>query len=204
MGTQINFLGIDFQSRKRDNDWDKFYSVYKFDYVLYHNICIDINNKFRFFNFLIFNLPSFYIYLYIIYFNFIKNFKYYETYKVRKYCYILDEDGKKQLLSDEKHIYRIKTLQKIYLLLFEHCGFSPFANESVIKRLKCTPVENWTLWETATMVRIEELDKKGYTVHFDEEFGNQLEIKGTEMKSIKERLKAHISLLRRLKRGERL
>ena len=106
--------------------------------------------------------------------------------------------------SDEKHIYRIRTLQKIYSLLFTYCGFSPFANESVIKRLKCAPVEDWTLWETATMVRIEELDKKGYTVHFDEEFGNQLEIKGTEMKSIKERLKAHISLLRRLKRGERL
>lgn len=106
--------------------------------------------------------------------------------------------------SDEKHIYRIRTLQKIYSLLFNYCGFSPFANESVIKRLKHTPTEDWTLWETATMVRIEELDKKGYTVHFDEEFGNQLEIKGTEMKSIKERLKAHISLLRRLKRGERL
>ena len=73
-----------------------------------------------------------------------------------------------------------------------------------IKRLKHTPTQDWTLWETATMVRIEELDKKGYTVHFDEEFGNQLEIKGTEMKSIKKRLKAHISLLRRLKRGERL
>ena len=41
-------------------------------------------------------------------------------------------------------------------------------------------------------------------MHFDEEFGNQLEIKGTEMKSIKERLKAHISLLRRLRKGERL
>lgn len=106
--------------------------------------------------------------------------------------------------SDEEHIYRIKTLQKIYSLLFTYCGFSPFANESVIKRLKHTPTQDWTLWETATMVRIEELDKKGYTVHFDEEFGNQLEIKGTEMKSIKERLKAHISLLRRLKRGERL
>lgn len=135
-----------------------------------------------------------------------KRVHYKNTTYTKKYSLITfnEDTGEYVKDSDEKHIYRLKTLHNIYSLLFTYVGFSPFVSESVINRLKHTRVEDLTDWELDTINRIEELNNKGFTIHFDGEFGNQLEIKGTEMQSIKERLKAHIALLRRLRKGERL
>lgn len=113
--------------------------------------------------------------------------------------------------SDEKHIYRYKTLYKIYAKLYEYAELNPFlAKKEIIKRLETQT--NLSDDEATIMCRIKELYTLGYAIYLDEYIDdkgklvidNQLEIKGTEMLSIKERLKAHISLLRRLKRGERL
>ncbi len=183
--------------------WKKFYSVYQFDFILYHKICADVVEKAPFNPFSL-NCSLKIFTLYLVYYALCSNLTRYDEPKIRKLCFVLDDDFKKVPRGDEKHIYRIRSLQQIHTKLFDYAHLSPFATESLVKRLSKTPREFWTLEDTGIICRIKDLNEKGYTVHFDEEFGNQLEIKGTEMMSLKDRLKAHISLLRRLKRGESL
>lgn len=183
--------------------WKKFYSVYQFDFILYHKICADVVDKAPF-NSLALKLPFKLFILYLIYFVLCSKFTRYDEPKFRKLCFVLDDDLKKVPRGDGKHIYRVRSLQQIHTKLFDYAHFSPFATESLVKRLNKTPREFWALEDTGIICRIKDLNEKGYTVHFDEEFGNQLEIKGTEMLSLKDRLNAHISLLKRLKRGESL
>lgn len=200
------FVGLTLAKGKRERYapiWKKFYSVYQFDFTLYHQICDDVVNKPPFNSLAIYLTPTLFTF-YLIYFTVISTLTKFEEQRIRKLCFVLDENNKKKHKGDEKHIYRIRSLQRIYTHLYEQAHISPFATETVVNRLKASAQQDLTLGEAAIMCRIEDLDKKGYNVHFDSEFGNQLEIKGTEMLSIKERIRAHISLLRRLKRGERL
>lgn len=78
-----------------------------------------------------------------------------------------------QYNGDEKHIFRIRILQRIYSLIYGYCGINPFIRREKIYK------ENLTVW-------IEDM---------------QAEITNTEMLSIKDRIKIHIKLLRLLKQG---
>lgn len=85
-------------------------------------------------------------------------------------CYILDEDGNKKRDCDEKHIFRYGTLEKIHEAIY---------NEIMFKRME------------GHIYVGEEI------VINDEEC--QAEIKDSWQLSIKDRIKVHIKLLRRLR-----
>ena len=69
--------------------WDKFYTVYMFDDIKYHKLCKEQPTTDR------------------------------ESLKLQ--CYIKDEYGKRIHLGDKKHIYRLRSLQRIQEELAEYC-----------------------------------------------------------------------------------
>lgn len=87
-------------------------------------------------------------------------------------CYILDENGKRKRDCDEVHIFRISALQKIREQIF---------NEIMFKRMSGKLLKGDFI-----------------TICYEEQ---QAEIKDSWSMSIKDRVKAHIKLLRKL-RGE--
>lgn len=168
-------------------DWDKFYTVYMFDQTKYHRYMEAVANVD-------------YSKLSVEEIDLLKNYTVFQREEIKELCYVRDEDNKKIPLGDEQHIFRLRVLHKIYHKLYEYAHLNPLlAKEEIINRLKYQ--QDLTLDESAILCRLRDIDNKGYTVHFDD---YTLEIKGTEMLSIAERLKAHIELLRRLKNGEKL
>lgn len=91
--------------------------------------------------------------------------------KSYKFCHINPLTNELQYDGDERHIFRVKNLQLIYSLIYDYTGVNPFE-------------------------RADKIEMDGLTVYLED---MQAEIKGTEMLSIKERLKVHIKLLRLLK-----
>lgn len=75
--------------------------------------------------------------------------------------------------SDEKHIFRIKDLQKIHLLIYGYCGID--------------------LFEQA-----EKIEKDGITCWIEDK---QAEIQGTWNLPLKDRVLIHLNLLRLLRQG---
>ena len=92
---------------------------------------------------------------------------------ILKLCYIKDEDGGFIYDSDEKHIYRYATLQRLYLILYNYTAINPFEKAEYVKihRLNC--------WVTE----------------------RQAEIDGTCYLPLGERVRIHIRLLRLLRAG---
>ena len=78
-----------------------------------------------------------------------------------------------QYYGDEKHILRIKTLHKLYSIIYGYCDVELFA-------------------------RFEKLEKNGLTIWGDDK---QAEISNTWNLSLKDRSKLHIRLLRYLRKG---
>lgn len=171
--------------------WKKFYSVYAYDFTKYHFICDAVQSK----NYLrLFNLyPD-------LDKKIILSFSRFDEYKIRKLCYILDDDKNKKHNGDEKHIFRLKTLHKLYEKLYFYANLPAYATEDYINRIKSE--KDISLSDAAIIFRIEELETKGYRIYFDKDYGNQLEIINTELLSIKERLITHIQLLRKIKTKE--
>lgn len=171
-------------------DWDKFYTVNMFDNTKYHSYMEAVANR----DFAKLSDSEK---------ELLQGFTAFQREEIKELCYVRDDDGNKKPLGDEHHIFRLKTLHKIYSKLYEYAHLNPLlANEKTINRLKYQ--QDLTLCESAIICRLKDLNNKGFKVNFDDDFGNTLEIEGTEMQSIKERLKAHLDLLRRLKRGEKL
>lgn len=178
-------------------DWDKFYTVYMFDKTKYHRYMEAVVNKDE-------------SKLSAEERELLKNYTVFQREEIKELCYVRDENRNKKLLGDERHIYRIKDLYDICLKLYEYAHLNPLlAKEEVVNRLKYQ--SDLTLAERAFLCRLQELKQKGYSIYFDYYYkkgklvlDNMLEIKGTELLPITERVKAHIDLLRRLKKGERL
>ncbi len=101
-------------------------------------------------------------------------------YRVIEHCYCY-KNNRKIFKGDEKHIFRIRTLQKI--------------NELISKE-----ITNYQL----TLNLEFKLIKDGVCIYFDSENENQAEIIGTERLPLSKRLKIHIELLRQLKQGTTL
>ena len=95
---------------------------------------------------------------------------------ILKLCYIKDEGGRLIYDSDEKHIYRYATLQRLYNILYNYTAISPFEKAEYVKihRLNC--------WVTE----------------------QQAEIDGTCYLPLGERVRIYIRLLRLLKAGIKL
>lgn len=90
--------------------------------------------------------------------------------EVLNQCYILDEYGNKKRDCDEAHIFRHINLQKIHELIYQQIMFK----------------------------RMEGKLYKGETIVLNDE-EQQAEIKDSWQLSIKDRIKVHIKLLRRLR-----
>lgn len=93
--------------------------------------------------------------------------------KSYSFCHINPFTDELQYNGDERHIFRIKNLQHIYSKLYGFTGINP-------------------------LERAEKIEMHGLTVWLED---MQAELEGTEMLSIKDRLKIHIKLLRLLKQG---
>lgn len=81
-----------------------------------------------------------------------------------------------QYLGDEKHIFRIKVLHQLYSIIYGYTETDIFCQDEKIQ------LAGLTIWPLET----------------------QAEITGSEMWSIKKRVKAHIKLLRLLRQGNTL
>jgi hypothetical protein len=88
-------------------------------------------------------------------------------------CYTKDDKGLKERDSDEVHIYRMATLEKIHEHIYNHIKISPFSDE-------------------------ERLYIDGLVAYPDE---MQAEIMGTSNLRLRDRIKLHIRLLRLLRKG---
>lgn len=89
------------------------------------------------------------------------------------FCHVNPFTEELQYDGDERHIFRIKALHRIYSLIYGYCGINPFE-------------------------RNKKIELNGLTVWFED---MQAEITGSEMWSIKKRVKAHIKLLKLLRLG---
>ena len=97
------------------------------------------------------------------------------TYKKKYRLSWQDEETKEWFYdSDEKHIFRIRDLQKIHSLIYGYCGIN--------------------LFEQA-----ESVEKFGLVCWVEDK---QAEIKDTWRLSIKDRVKIHLKLLRLLRQGK--
>ena len=96
-----------------------------------------------------------------------------ERKEIREKFYVRDIYGDKMPKSDEKHIFFIKVLHNIYNEIYSMLALG--------------------------MAMYEDITELDGLLFYQEEL--QAEIDGFQMKSIRIRLKAHIELLRRLRRG---
>lgn len=90
-------------------------------------------------------------------------------YQVLENCYIFDECGKLQYLGDEKHIYRLPTLIKIHRLIYNYCEKDACHKGTIIKH--------------------------GFILHHEYQ---EAELENTWQLPIKQRLKLHIQILRKI------
>ena len=140
------------KEKSEQPQYDKFYSLYAFDEVSYHRLLKDYINHFK--------LESVY------------KIPYEERKKMREVCYIRDFYGEKMPKGDEKHIFRIATLNKLYHKLYVMYLFS--------------------------FEILHEVDNIGGILFYHED--QTAEIDGFQNKSIKERVQAIIMLMRELKK----
>ena len=96
-----------------------------------------------------------------------------ERKQIREKHYVRDFYGEKMSKNDEQHIFLIKALHNIYNAIYSYCALGQLMNEDI------TDIYGLLFYQ-------EEL---------------QAEVDGFQMKSIKVRLKAHIEMLRRLRKG---
>lgn len=92
--------------------------------------------------------------------------------EILELCYLRAPDGSKLRDSDEANIFRYKTLENVYNLIYNQLGVNPFIKKSY--------------------------EQDGLGVHPDEQ---QAEIVGTWKLPIKQRVIIHIRLLRLLRKG---
>jgi hypothetical protein len=143
------------KEKSEQPQYDKFYSLYAFDEVSYHRLLKDYINHFK--------LESVY------------KIPYEERKKMREDCYIKDIYGDKMPKGDEKHIFRIATLNKLNHKLYVMYLFS---------------------FEV-----LHEVDNIGGILFYHED--QTAEIDGFQNKSIKERIQSIIMLMRELKKCNR-
>lgn len=111
--------------------------------------------------------------------------------EILELCYIRDEKGNPLKDSDERHIYRIKTLAKIYRAIYNQIGANPFNNDYVQDGLRVV----------REIYTDEEYEYRG-KIYKGQNFTNvSASIDGTDNLPIKIRIILHIELLRLLRKG---
>ena len=161
-------------------DWVNFYTIYAFNEIKYHDICNAFSNHNWF---KLYKYPELPI-------ERLTNCTLYDINLFIELSYVLD-NGQKQHLGDEKHIFRYKTLNKIKELIANYIDY-----HSQQQELK---TEYYTLF-------IEEYIDDYYTYKGTQYKGQnfkiiEVEINNTWQLSIKQRLLIHIEALRLLRKG---
>lgn len=111
--------------------------------------------------------------------------------EILELCYIRDERGNPLKDSDERHIYRIKTLAKIYRAIYNQIGVNPFNNDYVQDGLRIV----------REIYTDEEYEYRG-KIYKGQKFVNEsASICGTDGWTIKKRIIIHLRLLRLLRKG---
>lgn len=142
------------KSSSEEPQYDKFYTLYAFDEIGYHRELKHVITKRKLKG--VYCLPLA------------------ERKRIRNKHYSLNVNGERMPKSDEKHIFRIRILHKIYNATYSHFLFKFALHEDV------TNIDGLLFYQ-------EEL---------------QAEIDGMQMKSIETRIYAHLKLLRLLKQGK--
>ena len=151
----------------------KVYSVYAYDHTKYRKIYLKLGELAT-----KFNNPSIFYRV--------------NPYRIMEHCYYYDEQGKRKHLKDIRHVYRLKALHKIYE---EIAGYTK--ENQKIDGLKVDINE----YEATTYEH--KKVRGGFKTYKGECFSfSSAELAGMELKPIKDRLKAHIALLRLLRKGE--
>ena len=161
--------------------WVKFYSVYAFNESKFHDIC-DAFEKHKWLK--LYKYPELRIHE-------LTNCTSKDKVLFLNLSYALDEEGQKQHLGDEKHIYRYKTLNKIKELIANYIDYH-YTEE-------LPQSEYFTLY-------IEKYTDDYYTYRGTQYKGEnfviaEVEINNTWQLSIKQRLLIHIKALRLLRQG---
>ena len=160
--------------------WDKFYSVYAFNEIKYHDLC-DAFEKHKWLK--LYKYPELDIAQ-------LTNCTRHNKKLFKELSYVLD-NGQKQHLGDEKHIYRYKTLNKVKELIANYIDYH-------FKESK-HQTEYYTLY-------IEDYTDDYYTYRGTQYKGQrfritEVEINNTWQLSIKQRLLIHLEALRLLRKG---
>lgn len=149
---QPPLFGNDVKNVVQMEQYDKFYTVYMFDNIKYHKLLKQFFKEHNRFG--VYDLSE------------------KERKDLKKQCYVLDDEGLRIPLGDERHIFRIAVLQKLHEKIY-----MLFSN-------------NFYGFETEP----ENID--GLIFYPDE---LQAELEGTWNLSIKERVLIHIALLKLLR-----
>ena len=111
--------------------------------------------------------------------------------EILELCYIRDEKGNPLKDSDERHIYRIKTLAKIYQAIYNQIGANPFNNDYIKDGLRIV----------REIYTDEEYEYRG-KIYKGQKFVNETaSIVNSDSWSIKKRIIIHTRLLRLLRKG---
>jgi len=161
------------KKRERPQRWKNFYSVYAYNFTAYHDFCKDLLRGVTICPLLISPAGEKLLLCLLVYRLILEHARQVGEPEYRKWFFVLDKAGNTQPDSDEKHIFRTATLQKLYEKIYDFCNVNPF-------------------------VKFENIKRDGLTIWYED---RQAEITGAELLSIKDRLKLHIKLLRLLKKG---
>lgn len=122
-------------------------------------------------------------------------------YDIIEQCIIRNKDGTKKHLNDEKHIFRLKTLHRVYELLAQE----------VLKGQQLIPFDGCFIDLHKVRVTLNKYDDEiyehkkvrgGFGKYRGERFiVVNAELQGSEMLPIYQRLKIHLNLLRELRNG---
>ena len=174
-------------------EFDKFYSIYAFDLSKYHALCkMLFTRDFRALD----RYPD-------INPDKFKNLCKREKNKVKRLCYVLDDDGKRQHLGDEKHIYRVKALKRLREALVPYIDFLTLMTFS-------QDLSTEIIRDFGDYTYYEERYTTEYFIYGGTKYkGQAFTIKEIELKwvanlDIKTQVKAYISVLRLCKRGKSL
>lgn len=185
-------------------NWWKFYTVYKYDFELYHALKTDIANKPNLL-LIALRLPEIASCTYFFYFVIIRMLRKTDEETVRNMCYVLDEEGQRQYLGDQPHIFRVKVLQRLRQALTDYKE-SLFFQPQVVYVDKITAQEEEIRQDFGDYTYYEERYTTEYYIHGGTRFKGQtfvtkdIELNWVADADIKTQIKAYISVLRLCKK----
>lgn len=197
------------KSRARYNAWENFYTVYMYDFTAYHTFCTDlrlIKEKFPndFLTFGIFNTSGKCNLLLCFYAIFAYSFERKDEPIFRHLFYVLDENGNRKHLGDEKHIYRVSSL---HFQVSQSCRdvkvlkVTNKKGESKYSKIYDKPGIYEQIYNALNKYAfdcVERIERDGLYIYPNDQ---QAEIAGTWNLPLKDRVLLHLRLLRCLRKG---